>query len=95
MKSYDTSFGKIKVKKDGAVSIEFDLKCKIASLSAEVVEQLAINHKIDAYGEVADWLTSEVFSTLSVEKTSPLSVEKTSPLYVEIKNAFIQILRDL
>lgn len=87
MKSYDTSFGKIKVKKDGTVSIEFDLKCKIASLSADVVEQLAINHKIDAYGEVADLLTSDALR--------PLSVEKTSPLHVEIKNAFVQILRDL
>lgn len=88
MKSYETAFGKIKVKKDGAVSIELDLKCKIASLSADVVQQLSINHNIDAYGEVADVLASDALQHLKIDKN-------VSPLHGEIKKAFSQILRDM
>lgn len=86
MKSYDTAFGKITVKKDGAVSIEWDLRYKITRLSADVVEQMATNHNVDAYGEVAD--------VLATEALHPLGICKPSPLHSEIKKAFIQILRD-
>lgn len=87
MKSYDTSFGKIKVKKNGAVSLEIDTEFQITALPEELVQQLATVHLLDAYREVATALTKE---TITLMVTRDLST-----LEKELNVIFENILREL